>query len=132
MAPEEGLKQKDTSRCKEIQAMIPDFLAGTLRDRETERFLEHTGSCRDCYHQLETEFMVDRTVAYLNEDLPYDTAFDLQPLLTKELEEKSTFLKVKRRIGRVRTVILIFTLILIALFMLDLTGLFHITLFLPA
>ena len=124
--------KKDTLSCKEAQAMIPGFLADSLSEKETLRFLQHVDSCRKCHEELETNFMVDRTVAYLNENIPFDTSFDLTPLLEKELGEKTLFLRRKKRIRTIRMVILVFTLILIVLMLLDLTGLFHVTVFFAA
>ena len=125
-----GMQEKQSAgglSCEEVRSMIPEYLAGALHDRETERFLQHVRACEHCYQELETNFLVEKTVAYLNADVPADASFDLTPLLARELEEKTVFLKNKRWIRWVRNVILIFTLILIALFLLDLTGLFHVT-----
>ncbi len=122
-------KNRNELSCKEAQAMIPGFLADSLHDRDSLRFLRHVQNCRSCYEELETNFMVERTVAFLNEDLPFDTSFDLTPFLAKRIEEKVRFLKTKKRIGIIRTVILIFTLLLIVLMLLDLTGMFHVTAF---
>ena len=112
--------------------MIPAFLQDTLTDREALRFMSHVDSCRKCHEELETNFMVERTIAFLNNDLPLDASFDLTPLLEKELEEKKYSLKQKKRIGTIRMVSLVFTLTLILLLFLDLTGLFHVTAFLTA
>ncbi len=122
----QSLKKPD---CREAGSLIPRFLSGEIGEREMERFLSHIRSCRKCYEELETAFMVDRTVTYLNEDLPLDTSFDLTPLLERELREKALTLRKTRRIRTLRKFILIATLILIALLILDLTGLFHVTVF---
>ena len=112
--------------------MIPGFLEDSLSDREYLRFLQHVNTCKKCYESLETNFMVERTVAFLNEDLPFDASFDLTPLLAKKLDEKAHFLNQKIKISIIRTVVLIFTLLLIVLLILDLTGLFHVTAFFAA
>ena len=129
MAETQNKEKINGLSCKEAQAMIPGFLEDSLSDRESLRFLKHVGLCKKCHEELETNFMVERTVAFLNEDLPFDTSFDLTPLLAKKLEEKTRFLNQKLKISIIRTVILIFTLLLIALLVLDLTGLFHVTVF---
>ena len=123
---------KNELLCKEITALIPGFLAETLTDREQERFLMHVHSCRDCYAELETEFMVDRAVSYLNQDLPFDTSFDMRPLLKAKLQESGRELRRNRRISFLRSWILFFTLLLILLLLLDITGLFHVTAFFGA
>ncbi len=116
--------------CREITALIPAFLSDSLNERELHHFLQHVRSCQQCYKELETNYMVERTVMYLNEDLPADASFDLTPLLEKELEEKTAMLRYDRRVRIMRSVIFLFTLVLIVLFLLDLTGLFRITVFL--
>ena len=115
--------------CKEITAMIPQYLSDTLSDKELDRFLHHVQQCRSCYEVLETEFMVDRAIHYLNRDMPFDTSFDMRPLLKEELQERSRTLRITRRIRFLRSCILTVTLVLIALLLLDLTGLFHVTTF---
>ena len=123
---------QDPSLCAEVTGMIPGFLADTLSDRELTAFLGHVQTCDHCYKKLETEFMVDRAVAYLNRDIPFDQSFDLTPLLKNELRERGRQLRHKQRIGRIRTVILVLTLLLILLLVLDLTGIFHVTRFLAS
>ncbi len=118
--------------CRETVAMIPAFLSDSLNERELQRFLQHVRACPQCYKELETNYMVERTVTYLNENLPADTPFDLTPLLEKELEEKTRKLHLDRRMRLLRLIILLFTLALILLFLLDLTGLFRITVFFGA
>ncbi len=129
MALAVGKKAANSSACADAAALIPGFLDGTLNDRDLEAFLVHIRTCKKCYEELETNFMVDRAIKYLNEDMPTDTSFDLTPLLEKELQSRGRALRSKKRIERWRTVILVATLILIVLFLLDLTGLFHVTVF---
>ena len=113
--------------CRETVAMIPAFLSDSLTDRELRRFLLHVRTCPRCYKELETNYMVERTVAYLNEDLPSDTPLDLTPLLDSELEDKTARLGRDRVMRLFLMVIFLFTLGLIILFLLDLTGMFRIT-----
>ena len=124
--------QEEKPDCREITAMIPAFLSNTLHERELNRFLLHVRGCQQCYKELETNFMVERTVRYLNEDLPANASFDLTPLLEKELEEKAAGLRQDFRVRVLRSVIFLFTLVLIVLFLLDMTGVFQITVFFGA
>ena len=96
--------------CREMAAMIPAFLSDTLSDRDLRKFLDHVRRCRHCYEELETNYMVERTVKYLNEDLPSDTSFDLTPLLEKELREKSERLGREHVIRVIRSIILLLTI----------------------
>ena len=124
--------QEEKQDCREITALIPAFLSDSLNERDLQRFLVHVRSCQQCYKELETNFMVERTIRYLNEEVPVNASFDLTPLLEKELEEKTVRLKQDRRVRMLRSFIFLFTLILIILFLLDMTGLFQITVFFGA
>ena len=132
MTPVQKEYRGERPDCRDTAAMIPAFLSDELNDRDLRKFLDHVRRCRHCYEELETNYMVDRTVKYLNEDLPADTSFDLTPLLEKELREKSEEIGHESMIRVVRSIILFLTIILIVLFLLDLTGLFRITVFLGA
>ncbi|WP_205838914.1 zf-HC2 domain-containing protein [Bilifractor porci] len=118
--------------CREIISMIPDYLNNNLSDRQLEKFLEHIQHCSSCYEELETNFMVDRTVRYLDKPGSGDTSFNLKPMLRQDLERKQKQLKEKRISGRVRLLIILITLLLIVLLVLDVTGVFKITVFLSS
>ena len=77
---EMGLSHKD------VTAMIPRYLSDDLSDRELIAFLKHINSCRECYEELETMFMVDRTIHYLDDG--QDGSFDLTPELIRDMERK--------------------------------------------
>ena len=109
--------------------MIPGFIADTLSERELDRFLMHVRSCRHCHAELETNFMVEKTVTLLKEELPENASFDLTPLLDQELAERGADLRRIRRITKLRGFIAAVTGALILFFLLDLTGVFHITVF---
>ena len=128
----EKIYNGEKPECRETVAMIPAFLSDSLNDRELHRFLEHVRVCQQCYKELETNYMVERTIMYLNEDMPADASFDLTPLLERELEEKANRLLVDGRFRILRSFIFICTLVLIVLFLLDLTGVFRITVFFGA
>ena len=96
-------------------------------------FRRKSWSTRPSVHTGIAEFLlVTRTVRYLNEDLPANASFDLTPLLEKELEEKAAGLRQDFRVRVLRSVIFLFTLVLIILFLLDMTGVFQITVFFGA
>lgn len=113
--------------CREIISMIPDYLNNNLSDRQLEKFLEHIRHCSSCYEELETNFMVDRTVRYLDKPGSADTSFDLKPLLRRDLEKKEKQLKEKKISRSFQAVIILVTVILAVLLILDVTGVFKIT-----
>lgn len=107
--------------------MIRPYLDGKLSERDLAAFLNHIRDCSKCYNDLETEFMVDQTVKYLN---GRETgSFNLAPLLHEDIRRSTERLLKKRKMRRLRLVIMIITLAAAALLVLDLTGLFRITLF---
>lgn len=129
MAREASNQSQDKPDCRQTVAMIPAFLSDTLNERDLQHFLQHVRTCRHCYEELETNFMVDRTLLYLDKDMPADTSFDLTPLLENELQERTKRLRRDGDIRTLRFLILLSTIVLIVLFFLDMTGLFQITVF---
>ncbi len=116
-----------TLDCREAEHMIPGYLEDTLSDRNMRAFIAHVQNCQKCYNELETNFMVERTVRYLNDANAENMSLNMQPLLRQDLREKIRSLSVKRRVRLIRGIILALTFILLALLILDLTGLFQIT-----
>jgi len=129
MAREASNQSQEKPDCRQTVAMIPAFLSDTLNERDLQHFLQHVRTCRHCYEELETNFMVDRTLLYLDKDMPADTSFDLTPLLENELQERTKRLRRDGDIRILRFLILLSTIVLIVLFFLDMTGLFQITVF---
>ena len=129
MAREASNQNQEKPDYRQTAAMIPAFLSDTLNERDLQHFLQHVRTCRHCYEELETNFMVDRTLLYLDKDMPADTSFDLTPLLEKELQERTKRLRRDGDIRTMRFLIMLSTIVLIVLFLLDMTGLFQITVF---
>ena len=117
--------------CREIAGMIPDYLEGRLSGRQLEHFLEHIRTCRNCYEELETNYMVGRTIRYLDEGMTQADSFDFRPMLENDLEVQEKEIRRKKGVRRVQFVILLFTLLLTLLLILDLTGLFSVGSLLP-
>ena len=112
--------------CREAEAMIPDYLEDRLSDKDLAVFLNHINNCNKCHDELETNFMVDLTVRYLNEDDPQGS-FNLKPMLQKNINEKTARLVHKHRMRKLRALIFFITLMLIILWLLDLSHVLGIT-----
>ena len=112
--------------CREAEAMIPDYLEDRLSDKDLAVFLNHINNCNKCHDELETNFMVDLTVRYLNEDDPQGS-FNLKPMLQKNINEKTARLVHKHRMRKLRALIFFITLMLIILWLLDLAHVLGIT-----
>lgn len=112
--------------CAEAKKLIGPYLEGTLTDRSLASFLYHVDNCSRCYDELETNFMINRTVAYLNEeDVP--ASLNLRPLLQEDLKEQTAVLVHKHRMRRLWRGVVVLTLVLAALLVMDVLGVFRIT-----
>lgn len=81
--------------CKEAQGLIRPYIADELPARELEHFIEHIRECGKCHDELETFFMIDRTVKYLDDGKEH--SFNLKHLLEEDLREKEKALARRRR-----------------------------------
>ena len=121
---EMGLSHKD------VTAMIPRYLSDDLSDRELIAFLKHINSCRECYEDLETMFMVDRTIHYLDDG--QDGSFDLTPELIRDMERKLHRVRVNRMLVKFRVSAALSAVFLFSMAVLDFFGIFPISRFLKS
>ena len=108
--------------------MIPRYLSDDLSDRELIAFLKHINSCRECYEELETMFMVDRTIHYLDDG--QDGSFDLTPELIRDMERKLHRVRVNRMLVKFRVSAALSAVFLFSMAVLDFFGIFPISRFL--
>lgn len=120
-----GLGREDGLSHKEVIDMVPRYLSDDLSDAELIAFLRHINGCRDCYEELETMFMVDRTIHYLDDG--EDGSFDLTPELLKDMERKIHRVRVNRFFARLRRITAVCAFGLFSLAVLDFFGIFPIT-----
>lgn len=113
-------KQHGKMDCREASARIQEYIDDTMTDRDLERFLEHIDNCVKCYDELETFFMIDRTVHYLDTDT--DASYNLKPLLKQDLLLRRKKLNNARRLRRICLIILTIGIVLMAFIILDSTG----------
>ncbi len=69
--------------CKDIEDMIPSFLADDLDTDDLREFMEHVDNCEDCMEELSIQFLVLEGLARLEDG----NVFDLQRELDIRLEE---------------------------------------------
>lgn len=103
--------------CQEAQKMITPFINDELSDDETSRFLDHVRKCPDCYDELETYFIVDYSLRFLDND--NDASYDLKRLLKEKVGRKERELS-RRKILTVLfpllTIILILSIVMILVY----------------
>ena len=83
--------------CREAKDLVKAYIDGTMSDRECTRFLDHVMSCPDCYDELETYFIVDYSLKYLDEDSS-GRSYDMQKVLKDDIRWN------ERRIWRTETI----------------------------
>ena len=111
--------------CREAQSLIRKYIAEELSPRELERFIGHIRECGSCYDELETFFMIDRTVRYLDEGTEH--SFNLKYLLEKDLREKEKALVRRKRKHCFFAVLTAVVIIAVVLAALELSGAFRIS-----
>lgn len=93
--------------CKEAEKLIQPYVQGNMPEKEMEPFISHIRKCHTCHEELETYFIVNRAMAYFEDDAP--DSYNLTGLLERDLEKKEdTFF-------RVLMLILVLFLVLLAL-----------------
>lgn len=45
-------------KCMEFQKMIPDIINGTVSDDRLEDVIDHVESCKECYDELEINYIL--------------------------------------------------------------------------
>ena len=87
--------------CMKAQSMITPFINDKLSLKETEEFIDHVNSCKDCREELEVYYALLTAMKQLdeNKDLSEDYSADLNAKLYKAQEkiihEKFTFYRKK-------------------------------------
>ncbi|MEE8885476.1 MAG: anti-sigma factor [Eubacteriales bacterium] len=130
MEKQNYIDKSRTITCREACSMIPGYLDGKLSDRDEAAFLRHVNSCASCRNELETNFMVNETIRYLdNNELE---SLDLRYLFRKNLRDSQRNLLKRRKMRRLRSVITFLTIVLFSLTVLDLLDIFKVTVFFEA
>ena len=81
--------------CKHAQSLIPQYLTDRLSPGELEAFIRHVEECPECYDQLETYFLLNRALKFLDEE--NGTSYNLKSLLVKDLKAKKHRLARRKR-----------------------------------
>ena len=113
--------------CQRAGELIPGYLNRDLRPRDMRCLLKHLRTCTRCREELETNFMIQTTIQYMNTDI--NGSMDLKQLFRDDLRQQEEALIRSHRTRGTLICIAIVTLILLTLTVMDITGLFHITVF---
>lgn len=78
----------------EARKMVQPFLEGKLNDNDKRAFFAHIRHCKSCYDELETYFIVDRALRYLDDNV--DETYDIQQLLKDQIAKEEYELRLRR------------------------------------
>lgn len=100
--------------CIKAQSMITPFIQNKLSLKETEEFIEHVGSCKNCREELEVYYALLTAMKQLDEDKNISSDFSME--LSHKLEEaQEKILHAKFTYYR-KKVILFLTIFLLAIY----------------
>ena len=69
--------------CAKAQKLIQPYLDDELKTRACAEFIAHIRECETCRHELETSFIVEYALKYLDDDKMDN--FDIQGLLEEQI-----------------------------------------------
>ena len=109
---------------KEFLDMIPHYLADDLREKDLLLFLDHIKTCHSCYEELETAFMVDRTVRYLNDEMDDDAedSYNLPAMMQEDIHRKTREVYARQNAARIFRIVLIITALFVLFALIDFFG----------
>lgn len=82
-------------KCHDIQLMITGFIEKRLTDQQLEDFIDHIGSCQDCYDELEVYYMITTGLMQLDEN--HTGTLDLKKNLQDFIKEQRRGLYTRKR-----------------------------------
>ena len=98
--------------CVEAQKRIQPYLQRSLEDHECAQFLEHVRHCPVCREELETAYLVEHALQFLDED--GRDSFDVKHFVDEDIASAERMLITRRIIGVLIWIGIIFMTVLIA------------------
>lgn len=99
--------------CHEAKRMVQPFLNGELKDRDLRAFLEHIKGCKSCQDELETYFIVDYALKYLDDE--NNNSYDMKALLKTLISQEEHDLRMRETIRFLMAALFVALVILIIL-----------------
>ena len=81
--------------CEQASLCIKPFIEGKLEDDQLEEFLDHVGSCKNCYEELDIMFIVSEGLHGLKSD--ENASFNFTGLLAKRIDQSKRRLLIAKR-----------------------------------
>ena len=82
--------------CREAKDLVKAYIDGTMSDRECTRFLDNVMSCPDCYDELETYFIIDYSLQYLDDERNVTRSYDMRKSLVDDIKRNRNRIWVTR------------------------------------
>lgn len=83
-------------KCEQAQERVNAYIDRTMPDRELEDFIAHVKSCPDCFDELETYYIVNMTMKYLEDGK--EESYDIAKQLRDDLNGQRQRIRRKRRL----------------------------------
>ena len=119
-----GTERGIIMKCEKALTKIEAYIDHTLSGRELEEFLEHVKSCRECYDELETYYIISVGMRYLEEENL--ESYNIPKMLQEDLHTRER--QVRRRNIFRKTAVFLGVLFFIVLLVLMLSYLGHLEL----
>lgn len=82
--------------CREAQSLIQNYIKENMAEKQMVEFIQHVRTCRSCYHELETYYMIHFAIKYLDED--QHASYNFQHMLIEDLNKKERQIKNNRSV----------------------------------
>jgi hypothetical protein len=97
--------------CREAQSQITPFIHNQLNLKETEAFIEHVQSCKECREELEVYYALLTAMEQLDEDKTLSNNFNMELNMKLEKEQEkivhARFIYYRKKIRLVIMILLI-------------------------
>ena len=97
--------------CQNAQSMVLNFINNKLDKEETKEFIEHIGSCKDCWEELEIYYVMLIGLKQLDEG--EELAADFKEKLQNEVD--SRYLEIEKNSKRKYAVKIVIVLTIAAM-----------------
>ena len=88
--------------CEQAKKMVSGYLDNTLTDYELQMFLEHIGSCSDCYNELEINYIIYVGLESLDDE---NASYDLSGKMKQSVESSAQYIRNLTRLKVIRYII---------------------------
>ncbi len=101
--------------CRQAQKMAGEFAEDSLNDRELASLLAHVRTCRTCYEELKTAYLISYALDYMDRDR--NGGLDINELMEEKIRRSELRLRRHRMVGAALwAVVVILSLTLTAVF----------------